>query len=371
MGLYGRTEERRAIDLALEGARSGRSSVLVLAGEPGIGKSTLLAYAAEQAADMRLLRAVGVESEVELPFAGLHQLLWPVLDHIARLAPPQAAALRGAFGLEAAPGDRFLVAVALLTLLAEVAEDRPLLVVVDDVHWLDAASSDALAFASRRLQAERIVMLFAVRSGAPRVFGSGLPQLTVAGLDDEAAAQVLQSRRDGITAAVHDRLLAETNGNPLALVELPAALAEDELAGRRPLPAELPLTARLQEAYVMRLRGLPHETRRLLLVAAADESADLGVVLAAADALGVRADALATAEGTGLLTVTQQEIRFQHPVGRLPGRELRRPARGAPRPRRRAGRRGTPGQTGLAPRRGHRRTGRGGRDGPRGIGGPG
>jgi len=288
----------------------------VLAGEPGIGKSTLLGYAAEQAAGMRVLRAVGVESEVELPFAGLHQLLWPVLEHIAHLAPPQAAALRGAFGLEAAPGDRFLVAVALLTLLAEVAEDRPLLVLVDDVHWLDTASSDALAFAGRRLNAERIVMLFAVRSGGPRVFGSGLPQLSVAGLDAAAAAQVLQARRESITPAVRDRLLAETGGNPLALVELPAALAGDELAGRRPLPAELPLTARLQEAYVLRLRGLPQEARRLLLVAAADESADLGVVLAAGHALGVGPDALATSEETGLLSVTHQEIRFRHPLVR-------------------------------------------------------
>jgi DNA-binding CsgD family transcriptional regulator len=315
--LFGRTEERRTIDLALEGARSGRSCVLVLAGEPGIGKSTLLAYAAEQAAGMRVLRAAGVESEVELPFAGLHQLLWPVLQHVEVLAAPQASALRGAFGLETAPGDRFLVAVALLTLLAEVAEERPLLVLVDDVHWLDAPSAEALAFAARRLGAEAIVMLFAVRNGEPRhVAASGLPHLALAGLDGEAASLLLRAGADGIAPAVRDRLLAETAGNPLALVELPGTLVPDQLAGRRPLPAELPLTARLQQAYVHRLRDLPDDTRRLLLVAAAEESADLGVVLAAAAALGVGPEALAGAEQARLLDVTQQEIRFRHPLVR-------------------------------------------------------
>jgi predicted ATPase len=317
VGLYGRTEERRTIDLALDGARSGRSSVLVLAGEPGIGKSTLLGYAAEQAAGMRVLRAAGVESEVELPFAGLHQLLWPVLDRIGVLAPPQAAALRGAFGLEAAPGDRFLVAVALLTLLAEVAEERPLLVLVDDVHWLDPPSEETLAFAARRLEAEPIVMLFAVRNDEPRhIAASGLPHLAVAGLDEEAASQLLRASAEGIAPAVHERLLADTAGNPLALVELPSTLAQDELAGRRALPPELPLTARLQQAYVQRLRDLTDDTRRFLLVAAAEESADLGVVLAAAAAFGVGQGALARAEQTGLLVVTQREIRFQHPLVR-------------------------------------------------------
>ena len=317
MGLYGRIEERRTIDLALEGARSGRSSVLVLGGEAGIGKSALLAHAAEQAGGMRVLRAVGVESEGELPFAGLHQLLWPVLDRLDLLAPPQAAALRGAFGLEDAPGDRFLVAVALLTLLAEVAEERPLLVLVDDVQWLDSASSDALAFAGRRLDAEPIVMLLAVRNGAPHEFRvSGLTELALGALEPDAAAQLLDASRTGIARTVRDRLLTEAGGNPLALVELTAALDTEQLAGRRPLPAQLPLNTRLQQAYVRRIGELPPDSRRLLLVASAEESADLGAVLAAAAALGVAADALAAAEQGGLLAVVEGEIRFRHPVAR-------------------------------------------------------
>jgi DNA-binding CsgD family transcriptional regulator len=315
--LHGRERELRRVGGILAAAREGRSGVLVVGGEPGIGKTALLDLAAEQAAGMRLLRATGVESELELAFAGLHQLLWPVLDRIDRLAAPQAAALRGAFGLGPPPADRFLVAVAMLSLLAEVAEERPLLVLVDDLQWVDAASAESLAFAARRLAAEPVAMLLALREGAVAdALSAQLPALPLPGLDRAAAGALLEARGVDVAPAVLERLVAETAGNPLALIELPALLDGEQLAGRRPLPAALPLNTRLLGAYLKRARGLPGDAQRLLVVAAAEDTGDLGVILAAGERLGCRVEALAAAESSALLSVAGGRVRFGHPLVR-------------------------------------------------------
>ena len=191
--LVGREAEQRAVDALLESARNERSAALVLRGEPGIGKTALLGYAADRATDMRVLRCVGIEAEHELPFAGMHQLVRPCLDLVDRLPAPQAAALRGALGLSFdGVGDRFLVSLGLLSLLAEACEDGPLLCCVDDAQWLDRPSAEALVFAARRFQAEPIAVLMAVREGEARRFDApGLPELDVAGLADDAARALL------------------------------------------------------------------------------------------------------------------------------------------------------------------------------------
>src|SRR5215510_5911301 len=241
--LHGRHQECAAVDRLLQAARQGRSEVLVLRGEAGVGKSALLAYAAGRARGMMVLRAAGVEAEVELPFAALHQLLRPLLERLDRLPAPQAAALQAAFGLAAAPGghdrggehvgDRFLLSVGVLSLLADAAEQRPLVCLLDDANWLDQASADALVFAGRRLGAEGIGLLFAARDAEPRRFDApGLRELRLGGLDGTAAARLLADAVPSAPAAqVRDRLLSAAGGNPLALLELPAALSSP--AGRR------------------------------------------------------------------------------------------------------------------------------------------
>jgi hypothetical protein len=264
------------LDRLLADAANLRSGALVLRGEAGVGKSALLAYAADHAdeARMRVLRGVGVESESELAFAALHQIVRPVLDHTERLPVPQAAALQGAFGLAAAHGDdRFLIAAGTLSLLAEVAEDRPLLCLVDDAHWLDQASADALTFTARRLEAEGIVLLFAARDDDPHPFAApGMPELGVAGLEAPAAVALLTERVDtSLAPEVRDQLLDATRGNPLALLELPASLDADQLAGRAPLPDPLPVSARVERAFE-RVSGLPAPTQVVLLAAAAEET---------------------------------------------------------------------------------------------------
>ncbi len=315
--LHGRGRECARIDELLAGARAGRSGALVLRGEAGIGKSTLLRYAAERADGLRVLRGTGTESESEFPFAAVHQLLQPVRRHIDAVPGRQRSALRAAFGLEDAGGDdRFLISLAILSLLAEVAEEQPVLCLVDDAQWLDGPSADALTFAARRLEAEGIVLLFAARDDEVRTFAAaGLPELRLTGLDLQAAQALLC---EGVTVApeVRDLLVAGTAGNPLGLRELPASLTADQLAGRAPLPDRLPLGTGLERVFLERVRRQPPATQTLLLLAAAEEAGELGVVLAAAKLLGVPADALDQAEIAGLVSIDTTQVVFRHPLVR-------------------------------------------------------
>ena len=261
-------------------------------GEAGIGKSALLDYAATRADGLRVLRGRGVESESEFPFAAVHQLLRPVQDRIGLIPARQRAALHGAFGLADAGDDRFLVSMAVLSVLAEVAEKQPLLCLVDDAQWLDGASADALLFAARRLEAEGIVLLFAVRDDAAAGFPAPvLPDLRLSGLDPAAAAALLAEGRP-VADRVRDVLVASTAGNPLGLVELPGSLTAGQLAGREPLPDRLPVGRDVEQVFLGRVHREPAETQTLLLVAAAEDTGDLAVVLRAAETLGVGASAL-------------------------------------------------------------------------------
>lgn len=316
--LYGRDLERASIGELLAGARSSRSAVLVICGEPGVGKSALLEHARDQAGGMRILSGGGVESETHLPFAALHQIVRPVLRHLEDLPQPQAVALRGALGLAAGGSDRFLVSVAALSLLAEAAERRPLLCLVDDAQWLDDASADALVFVARRLEAEAIAMLFAAREGEIRRFEApGLPELHLGGLD-LAAATVLIDRHAGVelSSEIRDRLVAETGGNPLALLELSPAVSEAQLSGTEALLAPIPVSARVEHAFLARVHRLSEESQTLLLAAAADDSGELATVLRAAAQLGAGAEALDGAEQAGLVRVRGTRLELRHPLVR-------------------------------------------------------
>ena len=316
--LYGRRAECDALERLLADARRSRSGVLVVRGEAGAGKSALLDHAAGLAGGMGVLRAAGVQSEAELPFAALHQLLRPVLGLADRLPGPQAAALGAALGLRPPQAtDRFLVSVGVLSLLAEAAEERPVLCLVDEAQWLDRSSAEALTFAARRLEAEGVVCLFAARDGDPRDFPApGLPELRLEGLDPEAAAALLAGAGLDLPAEVVDRLVERTGGNPLALLELPGSLAPDQLAGRAALEDVLPLTTRLERTFGERVRDLPEEARTLLLVAAAETTGDPAVVLRAGARLGVEAAALDQAESAGLVRTGDGRLAFRHPLVR-------------------------------------------------------
>jgi DNA-binding CsgD family transcriptional regulator len=323
--LYGRAVEQSVIAELLAGARTGRSGVLVIRGDPGIGKTALLDYAARSAsvaagpdkARMRVIRGGGVESEAELPFAGLHLLLRSALDRLPALPRTQQDALGAALGLRrAGPYDRFLVGVAVLSLLAELAEDRPLVCLVDDAHWLDRASASALVFAARRLDAEGIAIIFAARDHHAVFPASGLRVLRLGGLDAASAAALLADHAKGLAPAARSRILAEARGNPLGLIELPAAyLAAPPTAGW-PGGAALALTDRLQQAFAGQIRRLPVGTQTILLAAAAEDSGDLGVLLDAAGALGVEAAALEPAEQAGLIDIADRSVTFRHPLVR-------------------------------------------------------
>ena len=288
--LYGRELERARIRELLDGARKSRSGVLVLLGEAGVGKSALLDDAREQAADMRVLVATGIESEAQLPFAALHQVVRSVLGYLENIPEPQAHALGGALGLRAGAGsDRFLVSLAVLSLLAEAAEDQPLLCLIDDAHWLDEASADALVFVARRIEAEGIVMLLSARERDVRRFEArGLPELRLGALDPDAAGALLDRHADiALSPEARQRLIEATGGNPLALMELPALLSERQLTGLEPLLDPLPVSARVERAFLARVRELPEETQILLLVCAADDSRDLATIVSASAHLGV------------------------------------------------------------------------------------
>ena len=299
----------------LDQARAGRSGSLVVRGEAGVGKTALLGYAVDSASDLTVLRASGVESEKELAFAALHQLCAPLLDRLDRLPGPQRDALQITFGLsEGAPPDRFFVGLALLGLLSEVAEERPLLCVTDDVQWLDRASAQAMAFVARRLLAESVLMLFAARE--PTDVFAGVPELVLEGLHAADARSLLTSVMPGrLDERVADELLAETRGNPLALLELPRGLTAGQLAGGFGLPAALSLQSTIEESYLKRLQELPEDTQRLLLVAAADPTGDPVLVLRAAEQLRITGSVLGPADSAGLIEVDSR-VRFRHPLVR-------------------------------------------------------
>lgn len=316
--LVGREAEQRELDSLLDSARKERSAVLLLRGEAGIGKTALLEYAQEQAADMQVLRCVGIEAEHELPFAGMHQLVRPCTHLIDRLPDPQASALGAALGLRSGDvEDRFLVSLGLLSLLAETCDDGPLLCCVDDAQWLDGPSAEALTFAARRFQAEPIAMFIAVREGDLRTFAApGMPELEIGRLPDSAAQELLRSRLErGASADVVTSLLSTANGNPLALLELPTGLTPDQLDGSEPILGPPPVRPVVEESFRARVQRLPEGTRQLLLVAAADEAGDVGAVIQAAERLGLDAAELDAAERAGLVRLNGS-VTFRHPLVR-------------------------------------------------------
>jgi class 3 adenylate cyclase/DNA-binding CsgD family transcriptional regulator/tetratricopeptide (TPR) repeat protein len=316
--LVGRGRECTMIDALLLGASAGESGALVIRGEPGIGKTALLTYAAERAVGMDVLTTASIEAEADLAFAGLYGLLRPVLGNMGRLPEVQANALAGALGLAPSIGsERFLVSAAALGLLAEAADRRPMLCLVDDAQWLDTPSADALVFAARRLRGEHVAILFGARVGDARTFEApGVPELVLDGLGDEDARLLLSDRPDPLAPAVRERLLREAAGNPLALLELPGALSEEQRAGVATLPDTIPLTSRLKAAFAERIERLPEATQTALLVAALDDTGDASTILRAVAALRVTADALEPAEASGLVVETSGTIAFRHPLVR-------------------------------------------------------
>ena len=317
LGLRGRRTEQAALDRLLAEVRAGRSQALVLRGEAGVGKTVLLDYTHDRASGCRVVRAAGVESEMELPFAVLHQLCAPMLASLAHLPRPQSDALGTAFGLGAGTApDRFMVSLAVLGLLSAVAEDRPLVCLVNDAQWLDRASAQALAFVARRLLAESVAMVFSVREPSQDRELTGLPELLVTGLSDADARALLESVVPGrLDERVRDRIVAETRGNPLALVELPRGLTAAELAGGFGLPDPLPLANRIEQSFHRQLRSLPAEAQRLLLTAAAEPIGDAALLWRATEQLGVSADAAVPAEASGLIEFGTR-VRFRHPLVR-------------------------------------------------------
>jgi DNA-binding CsgD family transcriptional regulator len=313
--LRGRHTERAELDRLLEALHLGHSAILILRGEAGIGKTALLGYTAERAKGCRVLQAVGVESEMELPFAGLHQLCAPLLAGLERLPPPQRDALGTAFGLTSgARPDRFLVGLALLSLLSDAAEEQPLLCLIDDAQWLDQSSSQVLAFVARRLEAESIVLVFAARASDELDALAGLPELRLEGLSDVHARELLGSVMSGpLDERVAERIVAETAGNPLALLELPHGSSPAELAGGFTVTAALPLPSLIEESFRERVERLPSESQRLLLVAAAEPIGDPALLWRAAERLELGPEAAAPAEAAGLLTLGAR-VTFRHPL---------------------------------------------------------
>jgi DNA-binding CsgD family transcriptional regulator/tetratricopeptide (TPR) repeat protein len=315
--LLDRVPERGELDRLVADVRAGQSRVLVLRGEAGVGKSVLLEHLSAAAEGCRIARTGGVESEMELAFAGLHALCVPMLHSLGNLPNPQRNALNTAFGLSAgAPPDRFLVGLAILTLLADAAEERPLVCVVDDAQWLDRVSAQTLAFVARRLLAERVGLVFALRGSDDQHALEGLPELVIDGLPDDDARRLLDATIPvALDARVRERILSEAGGNPLALLELPRGQKTTALAGGFGLPGELPLTSRIERGFVRQLESLSHDTRRLLLAAAAEPVGDVTLLWRAAERLGVAPDAAAPAETAGLVEIAAR-VRFRHPLVR-------------------------------------------------------
>jgi len=313
--LLGRQREREVLGRLLDAARNGDGGVLVMHGEPGVGKTALLDWTVEEGQQLRVLRTVGVEGEMELPFAALQQLCLPILDRSERLPDPQRDALSVAFGLNAGQAPNpLLVGLAALGLLSEAAEERPLLCVVDDAQWLDRASARALAFVARRLLAEKIAFVFAARE--PGDVLAGLPELRVEPLGRRDARTLLESALPArLDEHVLDRIVAETRGNPLALLEMPRGLTPTQLAGGFGLPAAVPLSASIEKSFTRRLANLPDDARCLLLVAAADPVGDTALVWRAAQQLGIPESVAETVEAEGLLELGARVV-FRHPLVR-------------------------------------------------------
>jgi DNA-binding CsgD family transcriptional regulator len=329
IGLTDRLSERDMLDRLIGAVRAGESQALVVRGDAGVGKTVLLDYLAGRAPDVgcQVARATGVQSEMELAFSGLHQLCGPMLSRAERLPVPQRDALRITFGLaEGPPPDRFMVGLALLNLLSEAGRERPLICLVDDQQWLDRASAQALGFAARRLAADPVGLVFAAREPGGDL--AGLPELEVGGLPaGDARALLAAALARPLDAQVRDLIVAETRGNPLALLELPQGLGPAELAGGFGLPGAAPLTGRIEDSFARQLAALPDQTRRLVQLAAADPSGDRSLMWRAAGRLGIPVRAGEPAEEAGLVEFGDQ-IRFRHPLARsaayrsaaLPGR---------------------------------------------------
>jgi DNA-binding CsgD family transcriptional regulator len=315
--LRGRAKQLAVIDGLLAEVRNGRSRALVVSGEPGIGKTALLTYAADAAQDFRVVRAEAVESEMELPFAALHQLCGRMMNRSSNLPGPQREALDVAFGLSSGSApDRFLVGLAVLSLLSDAATEQPVLCLIDDAQWLDRTSAQLLAFVARRLEAESVAVIFGTRDPAATPGIVGLPELALEGLSDADARALLNSVIPGrLDEPVRDRFVAESGGNPLALVELPRALTAAELAGGFGLPGALTVAGRIEQSFRRRIAPLPDATQRLLLLAAAEPTGDPALLWRAAEYLRIDKDALGPAEEDGLLTVAARAT-FRHPLVR-------------------------------------------------------
>jgi DNA-binding CsgD family transcriptional regulator/tetratricopeptide (TPR) repeat protein len=317
VGFIGRTHERERVDVMLAQARGGQSAVVVIRGEPGIGKTALLRYASRQASGLRTTEVEGVQAEMELPFAGIHRLCAPMFDGIEVLAEPQQNALRVALGVASGDApDKFLVAVAVLNLLSATAEQRPLLCLVDDAQWLDVASMQALGFVARRLVAEPMAMIFSLREPATTRALDGLPQLSLEGLDEPDARDLLSRAVPGrLDDRVRDRIIAETGGNPLALTELSQRMSPSERARGFAPPAPNDLPSRLEERYLQRVVELPAATQRLMLLAATEPLGDATLLWRAAEQISIPPGALAPAAEAGLLDIDDR-VRFHHPLVR-------------------------------------------------------
>ncbi len=315
--LIGRSEECARLDRLLLEAKAGASASLVLRGAAGTGKTALLDYTAGRAEGYRVVRVAGAESEMELPFAGLHQLCGPLLDRLECLPPPQRDSLATAFGLSSgAQPDRFLIGLAVLSLLSECAEELPLLCLVDDAQWLDGSSALVLAFVARRLGADSVGVVFAVREPPEVDEFARLPGLRIAGVSDADARELLASVVDApLDQRVRGRILAEARGNPLALLELPREVSPASLAGGFGLPSELPLQSRIEASFRLRVEQLPEATRQLLLLAAAEPTGDLALLSRSADELGIEIEAMAPAVGDGMLELGAR-VAFRHPLMR-------------------------------------------------------
>jgi len=322
--LLGRRDECAALDRLVADVLAGSSRVLVLRGDAGVGKSALLGHLKGRIASeagggggWEVASAVGVESEMELAYSGLHQLCAPMLDRLGELPAPQRDALATVFGLSTGPApDRFLVGLATLTLVAQAAEQHPLACIIDDAQWLDGASAQMLAFVARRLLAERVALVCAARTGIGDGVLAGLPASEIRGLSDDDARPLLLSHVHGpIDAAVTDQIVAESHGNPLALLELPRTWTAADLAGGFGLPASQPVAGKIEHSYVQRLRLLPADTQLLVLTAAAEPLGDMGLLRGAVGALGIEMSAAAPAVDAGLVQL-RKRVEFAHPLVR-------------------------------------------------------
>jgi DNA-binding CsgD family transcriptional regulator len=324
--LIGRERECARIDELLDHARLGRSGALVIRGEPGIGKTALLDYAAAKAREMAVLRTLGVESEAELQFTALFDVCRSLVHHLDEIPTSQAESLRAAFDLgPAVAADRFAIGAATLGVLAAEAERLPVLVLVDDAQWLDSSSADALLFATRRLQADRVAVVYAVREGEGASLETpGIESITLRGLSREESASLLQS--SDVATGVVERLYEATRGNPLALLELPNLLSREQLSGQEPLGDPLPAGSSVEKAFARRAEALPAQSRQALLIAAVSSSGHVEPIVAALESLGIGSRALEPIEDAGLASVTGERLVFRHPLVRSAAYQVATPS---------------------------------------------